>query len=866
MNNDYEAFCMADPQFYDNPGRAVTAESYALSRREAPHLWRLVPRGDWVILSPDDHDLPSQGWKIHVSGCLDNAERIIETVWDYCLQRHVPFKFLSGPRVVLARNAKYAGRGGSGKLVTVYPRDDAELELLCSDLARTLAGEPGPYILSDLRWGDGPVHVRYGGFTPRHCHDEHGELVLAIEDADGELVPDVRGPVFAVPPWVTPPACLTPHLAARNATTLGELPYSIDQALHFSNGGGVYAGVDRRSGERVVLKEARPHAGLDGDGTDAVTRLRRERDALERLRGLDAVPRLVDHLTIGEHEFLVMEHVEGEALNTVLAQRCPVLGAEASDDELTTFADWARAIHHDVAQAVAAIHERGIVYGDLHMFNVLVRPDGRICLIDFEVADDVDAERRPTLGAVGYVAPPERRGVDLDLYALACLQLALFLPLERLLALDRAKAAHLADAVADTFPVPRAWLDQAVEVITGRPAAATVVPSAWRIEPDPGGWERTRRAIGDAVLASATPERQDRLFPGDVVQFHTGGLNVAHGAAGVLLALDVTGVGRFPEHEEWLVQRLHGPAPDTGAEARLGFYDGAHGIAHVLARLGHAEEATKILDACLDHGWESAGDDLYGGLAGMGLNYLHMADATGDPALHDAAQQITQRLGDRLGHVDDVAETSGNGGPFAGLMRGSSGPALLFVRMYEHGGDPALLDLAATALRQDLRRCVTLADGQMHVNEGFRTLPYLALGSAGFGLVLTRYLAHRPDDELDDAVTAIRAGADAMFYVQPGLFNGRAGMVLSLADGRPAGAPATPEVAAQVRRLGWHALTYQGHLAFPGDQLLRLSMDLATGAAGVLFALGAALHDRPVHLPFLEPARGHTTDQLKERR
>ena len=835
------------------------------------------------MLSPEENDLPSQGWKIHVSGCLDNAERIIETVWTYCVRRHIAFKFLSGPRVVLARNAKYAGRGGSGKLVTIYPRDDAELRVVCEDLDAALSGEPGPYILSDLRWAAGPVHVRYGGFSSRHCTDERGEQVLAIEDATGTLVPDVRGPVFSIPSWATTPECLAPHLAARTAATLGDLPYTIEQALHFSNGGGVYAGTDRRTGDKVVLKEARPHAGLSGDGSDAVTRLRNERDALRRLAGIDSVPRLVDHLTVGEHEFLVMEHVEGEALNTALAKRCPLLGADAGDEALAAYADWAQAVHADIARAVARIHERGIVYGDLHMFNVIVRPDGRICLIDFEVADDADAERRPGLGAVGYIAPREQTGPAIDLYALACLQLALFLPLERLMSLDRAKAAHLADIIAATFPVPRTWLDQAVEVITGAaapatsPSTAAIVPPHWHLEPDEAGWPRARDAIAQAVLASATPDRHDRLFPGDVMQFHTGGLNLAHGAAGVLYALDVAGVGRFPDHEDWLLKRLHEPNPD----ARLGFYDGMHGIAHVLAQLGHTEEAVKIVDACLDQSWEAGGDDLYAGLAGMGLNLAHMAELTGDPALHDAAQRATQLLADRLGAVDDVAEVSGGGRPFAGLLRGSSGPALLFVRMYERTGDPALLDLAATALRQDLRRCVTLdRDGQMHVNEGSRTLPYLALGSAGIGLVLTRFLAHRADDRFADAVTAIRAATCGLFYVQAGLFNGRAGMVMSLADGRLDGSDGSegstapsPELATQIRRLGWHSLSYEGHLAFPGDQLLRLSMDLATGGAGVLLALGAALHDRPVHLPFLGPvapvragAPGDTTDDQNGRR
>jgi len=40
---------------------------------------------------------------------------------------------------------------------------------------------------------------------------------------------------------------------------------------------------------------------------------------------------------------------------------------------------------------------------------------------------------------------------------------------------------------------------------------------------------------------------------------------------------------------------------------------------------------------------------------------------------------------------------------------------------------------------------------------------------------------------------------------------------------------------------------------FPGTALLRLSMDLATGGAGILLALGCALHDQPVHAPLLSP-------------
>ena len=132
-------------------------------------------------------------------------------------------------------------------------------------------------------------------------------------------MPDRRDPSFQVPEWVTLPAFLEPHLAARNTTTVGELPYRIEKALHFSNGGGVYAAPTPATGSKVVLKEGRPHAGLAADGADAVARLEREKDALERLAGLGVVPEVRDWFTLGDHRFLVMDFVEGRPLNSFFA-------------------------------------------------------------------------------------------------------------------------------------------------------------------------------------------------------------------------------------------------------------------------------------------------------------------------------------------------------------------------------------------------------------------------------------------------------------------------------------------------------------------------------------------------------------------
>ncbi|WP_338145831.1 class III lanthionine synthetase LanKC [Streptomyces scabichelini] len=851
MDKRYEVYCLTHPRFYDAPHHGRTRGCFRQARRRLPASWAREELGEWVVCRPTGTVLPSQGWKIHVSACLDNAQTVLNAVWDYCVPRGIAFKFLPDKETLFLANAKYAHRGSSGKFVTVYPVDEAQCERVLTELGAVLDGRPGPYILSDLRWRAGPLYVRYGAYADRYCVSADGAVEQAVEDPSGRLVPDVRGPTFQVPEWVRLPGFLEPHLAESRRTTVTDLPYRIEKALHFSNGGGLYAGVDIRTQERVVLKEARPHAGLTPDGADAVTRLEREREALERLRGLPCVPQLRDHFELGGHQFLVEEFIEGTALHNQFVKRYPLVASDPGPAAFADYASWALDIQRQVENAVAAVHERGIVIGDVHTDNVLVRPDGKVVLIDFEGASDVTHARHQVLAAPGFVAPRAATGFDIDRHALACLRLSLFMPLTGLIELDRGKAGQFAREAARLFPVPRDFLDEAVRTITGDGGMATGADDEPRLDPDHSGWLRTRESITGAILAAATPERHDRLFPGDIEQFTIpgGGLDLAHGAAGVLYALDVTGAGRHPDHEDWLIRRAL--QPESGS--RLGFYDGLHGIAYVLERLGHHEEAVKVLDMCLGERWEILPLDLKGGLSGIGLNLLHFATTTGDAACRDAAHRAADIVAGRLGPADGVPETSGGTHPRAGLMYGASGPALLFLRLYEHGGDPALLDLAATALRQELRRCLVREDGSMEVNEGWRTMPYLADGSVGIGMVLDDYLTHRADEEFSSAADAIRKAARASFYIEPGLFDGLAGMILHLSRPHPPGTAAArdPVIADHVRRLARHACVLDGRLAFPGEQLMRLSMDLATGGAGVLLALGAAFHSRPTGLPFL---------------
>jgi hypothetical protein len=847
VDKRYELYCLADRLFYDSPDSEVRGDAaFQVAARPLPGGWRQLRKGEWLVYVPPANSLPGQGWKVHVSACRDNADEVLAAVWDYCTRRRISFKHLRSRLTLHMRNAKYAPRGGSGKLVTIYPAGEGELEVILAELGALLDGQPGPYILSDLRVGNGPLYVRYGGFAERYCDDGTGELVPAIEDAAGRLVPDQRRPSFHVPDWVTLPSFLQPHLAARNEVSLAGLPYRVERALHFSNGGGVYQAVDTRSGARVVLKEARPHAGLAADGSDAVCRLQRERDMLTRLSGLTVVPGVRGYFELGGHHFLVLDYVEGRPLNSFFAERHPLLDPQPDPGRIAAYTRWALSICEATEEAVAAVHARGVVIGDLHMFNIMVLPGGGVALLDFEVAAPAGEGQRPGVGNPAFAAPRGRTGYGIDRYSLGCLRLAMFMPMTTLLSLRQDKAWHLASAIAEQFPVPREFLAEAVRDITGEPARpAPPRPRQPRLEPGAGGLRRASRALARAIAASATPQRDDRLFPGDIRQFADpgGGLCLAYGAAGVLYALAEAGQPVPAAYEEWLVTRA--ARPERGM--RPGLYGGLLGVAWVLHRLGHPEAALKIADICLGERWRKLGSDLQDGLSGMALVLLHLGDVLREPGLSAAGEEA-------LAIVTGRGPRRGDGTP-PGLLRGAAGPALLFVRAYERTGDAGYLDLAAEALHSDLAGCVTDAAGALHVDEGWRVLPYLGHGSAGIGLVIDEYLTHRPDERLAGAAARIRLAACSPYYAQPGLFNGRAGMILHLARRQPPGA-ASPEVASHVRRLAWHAVGYRRGLAFPGEHLYRLSMDLATGTAGVLLSLAAAAGLTP-GLPFLSPLARH---------
>jgi hypothetical protein len=234
--------------------------------------------------------------------------------------------------------------------------------------------------------------------------------------------------------------------------------------------------------------------------------------------------------------------------------------------------------------------------------------------------------------------------------------------------------------------------------------------------------------------------------------------------------------------------------------------------------------------------------DLFGGLAGIGCFLL--AEARRDPgmggkvgeALMTVRSVLAERLAQGAPHIRLVNDTPTVETGKGGMMRGLTGQALFWLESFEAGGDPGDLDRARQAIEIDLGLCQVVEDGSIQLNEGWRTLPYLASGSAGVGVAMTRFLKHADVPEWQETLAGIELAVRADFVIQSNLFNGRAGLVVFLAHLLSSGqhsATTQADLERHVRQLGTYAVVNRTGIHFPGEQIMRLSTDWATGSAGV---------------------------------
>ena len=367
----------------------------------------------WIVAEPADFRAPAQGWKLHVASYASGAAETLARALPVIVAARAAFKVVGSLAWLGGLNRGAAGLAQVGKFVTVYPASDGAAVELALALGQATRGLRGPLVPSDRPLTtDAVVSYRYGAFGGTQMQTRVGEIAPALVAPDGTLEPDRRGVVPLHPSWVEDP------FAARGlggpapwATPVAER-YRPIAVLSRSPGAVVQLGLDVEAPRACVLKRARlrARAGVDDPGV----RLRREARVLAQLGQLSCAPRLYAVVSDGDECAVVTEDLGGVTLSEHMR---PL----AASGELPS-ADRVVDVGVALTDAVAAVHDRGLVHGDLKSANIVLRPDGSVRLIDFDLARPVGAERPPGAGTRGYTSPNCRAGGPMetadDAYAL----------------------------------------------------------------------------------------------------------------------------------------------------------------------------------------------------------------------------------------------------------------------------------------------------------------------------------------------------------------------------------------------------------------------------------------------------------------
>src|SRR5829696_2188209 len=198
---------------------------------------------------------------------------------------------------------------------------------------------------------------------------------------------------------------------AHDLTTIDSLigkelgSYKIEKLLGAGGMGEVYLGRDNKLDRTIALKIL-PWQFLTG--ADRLERFQREARALSSLNH----PNLVTIYEVGEFNglhFIAMEFVDGQTLSS--------LREKLSLKELLS-------IVAQVAEALGAAHQSGIVHRDIKPDNVMVRADGYAKVLDFGLAklmeptpaqrDAANTQIGVAMGTLAYMSPEQASGEPID--------------------------------------------------------------------------------------------------------------------------------------------------------------------------------------------------------------------------------------------------------------------------------------------------------------------------------------------------------------------------------------------------------------------------------------------------------------------
>lgn len=159
----------------------------------------------------------------------------------------------------------------------------------------------------------------------------------------------------------------------------------------------VYLAMDTHLNKQWAVKEIKKSKSQNTK--TLLKSLQREANILKMVDH-PVLPRIVDIINHNGTVFVVMDYIEGRPMSEVLKLE----GAQSQEQTI----EWAK----DLCSALNYLHSMDppIIYRDMKPSNIMLKPDGKVKLIDFGTAKEFDVESiadTTALGTRGYAAPEQ---------------------------------------------------------------------------------------------------------------------------------------------------------------------------------------------------------------------------------------------------------------------------------------------------------------------------------------------------------------------------------------------------------------------------------------------------------------------------
>jgi len=159
-----------------------------------------------------------------------------------------------------------------------------------------------------------------------------------------------------------------------------------------------------------VIKEGTYGDTKDSSGRDIKDRLIWQKKLHEQLQNKVRVPRLLGSFEENGNYYLILEHIKGKSLYTIIGESNKELRqALKSGNKL-----WLRFLNYllQIIDILQTLHRHHIVHRDITTNNIIIMPSGKVALIDMELSYSLQLEYPSPpfeLGTYGYMSPEQRK-------------------------------------------------------------------------------------------------------------------------------------------------------------------------------------------------------------------------------------------------------------------------------------------------------------------------------------------------------------------------------------------------------------------------------------------------------------------------